>query len=140
MREYSGVHDFRDLDVWKWCRELRKDVELLATKLPRHEQSRLADQMVRAARSVTANLAEGFGRFHYQESIQSCRMARGSLSELLDHLQVALDNKYLDAKTLAELESRVNSGTKLINGFIRYLSLRKNGAGVGRSTGKSINR
>jgi len=96
--------------------------------------------MVRAARSVTANLAEGFGRFHYQESIQSCRMARGLLSELLDHLQVALDNKYLDTKEFAELESRVNSGTKLVNGFIRYLSQRKDGAGAGRSTGKLMNR
>lgn len=140
MPEYRGVRDFRDLEVWQWCRELRRDVEALASTLPRAEQPRLSDQMVRAARSVTANLAEGFGRFHYRESVQSCRMARGSLFELLDHLQVALDNGYLDAKNFVELGSRVNSGVKLVNGFIRYLSKRKNGAGLDRSTDQPVNR
>jgi len=96
--------------------------------------------MVRAARSVIANLAEGYGRFHFQESAQSCRMAPGSLFELLEHLQVTQDNKYIDGRSLVELESQVNSGVKLANGFVRYLSQRKDGAGRSRSTDKPINR
>ena len=91
MAEFRGVSDFRDLEVWRWCRDLRRDIETFCERLPRKEQTRLVDQMVRASRSVTANVAEGFGRFHYLETVQSCRMARGSLSELLDHLVVASD-------------------------------------------------
>ncbi len=85
--------------------------------------------MIRAARSVTANLAEGFGRFHYLETIQACPMARGSLFELLDHLQVAADNSYLKPPEFKAYEARVASGIKLLNGFVRYLQKRKEGIG-----------
>ena len=139
--DFRGVRDFRNLDVWKWCRELRGDIETFSQRLPRHEQQRLGDQMIRAARSVTANLAEGFGRFHYLETVQSCRMARGSLFELLDHLQVAVDNGYLKAPDFKDYEARVTSGIKLLNGFVRYLQQRKAGgrSPVYRSTSKPVN-
>src|SRR3970040_206126 len=100
--------------------------------------------MCRAAGSLTANLAEGFGRFHYLETVQSCRMARGSLFELLDHLVVAGDNRYLNAAEFKALEDRVNSGMKLLNGFVRYLQSRKDGprkdSGRARSTDEPVNR
>lgn len=92
--------------------------------------------MIRAARSVTANLAEGFGRFHYLETIQACRMARGSLFELLDHLQVAADNGYIKAQEFQSYETRVASGIKLLNGFVRYLQKRKGGP---KKTSESVN-
>ena len=137
---FRGAHDFRDLEVWKWCRELRRDVEKLCQRLPRSEQYRLGDQMLRAARSLTANVAEGFGRFHYLETVQSCRMARGSLCELLDHLQVALDNGYLKTVEFKSYEQRVTSGLKLLNGFARYLQQRRDGPARSQSTSKPVNR
>jgi len=141
-KEFRGAKDFRDLEVWRWCRELRRDIERFSQRLPRQEQLRLADQMIRAARSVTANLAEGFGRFHYLETVQSCRMARGSLCELLDHLQVAVDNGHLKPAEFNNYEQRVTSGLRLLNGFMRYLRERKDGAGRSRvqSTNKPVNR
>ncbi len=141
---FHGARDFRDLEVWKWCRELRRDVELFCRRLPRHEQMRLADQMIRAARSVTANVAEGIGRYHYLETIQSCRMARGSLYELLDHLQVAADNGYLKTGEFKAYDERIRSASKLLNGFVRYLRERRDGTGrisnKTRLTNKPINR
>ncbi|MFQ5817161.1 MAG: four helix bundle protein [Terriglobia bacterium] len=95
--------------------------------------------MIRAARSTTANLAERFDRFHYRETIQACRMARGSLFELLDHLQVAADNGYLKAPEFKSYEVRVESGAKLLNGYIRYLQKRKNSARASQSTNRPIN-
>lgn len=92
--------------------------------------------MIRAARSVTANLAEGFGRFHYLETIQACRMARGSLFELLDHLEVAADNGYIKAQEFQSYETRVASAIKLMNGFVRYLQKRKGGP---KKTSESVN-
>ena len=139
-QEFRGASDFRNLEVWKWCRELRRDIETFCQRLPRQEQQRLGDQMIRVARSITANLAEGFGRFHYLETIQACRMARGSLFELLDHLQVSSDNGYLKALEFKTYEARVESGLKLLNGYIRYLQKRKNSSRASPLTTKPINR
>lgn len=63
--ENREIKTFEDLDVWKFCRELRNKLVKLARRLPAEEKFRLADQIIRAARSVTNNLAEGYGRFHY---------------------------------------------------------------------------
>jgi len=60
------------------------------------------DQIIRAKRSVTANIAEGFGRYHFQENIQFCRTARGSLSELLDHMITSFDNLYISEEKLTD--------------------------------------
>ena len=86
---------FEELDCWKKAVALRKKLSLLVKTFPAEEKFRLIDQILRAARSVTANIAEGFGRFHYQEYIQYCRQSRGSLYEIIDHLIVAADEKYI---------------------------------------------
>jgi len=65
--------EFRKLDVWKKCREIRIMFWKQYKKFPSVEKFKLSDQMVRASRSSAANIAEGHGRFHYQENIQFCR-------------------------------------------------------------------
>ena len=80
-----------DLEIWKKSRVFRKDISALAKSFPDFEKYKLVDQIIRSSRSITANIAEGHGRFHYQENIQFCRTARGSLHETFDHLTVALD-------------------------------------------------
>ena len=117
---------FETLEVWKAARELRKEISSLAKSLPPAEQYRLADQMIRASRSVTANIAEGHGRYHYQENIQFCRQSRGSLYELLDHLTVALDENYIPEETFKSFRTRMFGVTKMLNGYIRYLKGKKN--------------
>ena len=116
---------FENLEVWQLSRSLRRELSSLARSLPVDERFRLADQVVRASRSVTANIAEGHGRYHYQENIQYCRQARGSLHELIDHLTVALDENYIDATAFSELKARVNEIIRKLNGYIHYLSQRK---------------
>jgi four helix bundle protein len=94
------MKSFEDLDCYKKASALRRKISSLAKALPADEKYRLTDQLIRAARSVTANIAAGFGRFHYQEYIQYCRQARGSLYEIslyeiIDHLIVAEEEKYI---------------------------------------------
>ena len=82
--------------------------------------------MIRASRSVTANLAEGYGRFHYKENIQFCRQARGSLFELIDHLTVALDEKYINTGNTGEFKSlrtKYYNLIKKLNSYIKYLKI-----------------
>ena len=113
------------MEVWKFCRELRNKLTKLAKNLPEEEKFRLTDQIIRAARSVTNNLAEGYGRFHYQENIQFCRQGRGSLYELIDHLIVCLDEKYLNNEQFSNYRNNCIRGIQLINGYIRYLFKQK---------------
>ena len=117
---------FETLEVWIEARKLRSLISDIARNLPSDERFRLADQIIRAARSVTANIAEGYGRYHYQENIQFCRQARGSLYELLDHLTVALDEKYITEETFLEIKTIIFSVVKILNGYIAYLKERKN--------------
>lgn len=101
MKEYKG--GFEDLNVWKEARKFRSAISKIAKGFPLEEKYKLTDQMLRSSRFVTANIAEGYGRFHYQENIQFCRQARGSLMETLDHLICALDEKYVDQSILKTL-------------------------------------
>ena len=79
MTHERRITDFKDLEVWRAARVLRSEMYRVAGSLPDFEKFGLASQLRRAATSVTANIAEGFGRFGYQENIQFCRQARGSI-------------------------------------------------------------
>ncbi len=119
-------HNIYDLEVWKKGREFRKEISELTKTFPKDEKYRLVDQMIRASRSITANVAEGHGRFHYQENTQFCRQARGSLVEMYDHLVVALDEGFIDDSQFNVLFKKYEELIKMINGYISYLQRRKN--------------
>ncbi len=123
------MHSFEELEVYKSARELRMTVSGLTKKLPAEEKFRLTDQLIRASRSVTANIAEGFGRYHYQENIQFCRMARGSLHEIPEHLNCAHDEKYIGEEVCSALRNQVHHCMKILNGYIAYLVRAKNSGG-----------
>ncbi|HQO20963.1 MAG TPA: four helix bundle protein [Acidobacteriota bacterium] len=116
---------FEDLVVWQKCRDLRKTMSSMVKTLPAGERTRLADQILRASRSVTANIAEGYGRFHYQENIQFCRQARGSLYELLDHLSVSADEGYIKLDEFEDVRNEIAEAVKLLNGYVAYLKKEK---------------
>jgi len=117
--------NFRDLDTWKRCREIRRKIWTLCKNFPGEEKYRLSDQMIRASRSSTANIAEGYGRFHFQENIQFCRQARGSLYELIDHVLVAEECEYIDNALAEGLIDEIKTSIIVLNGYIKYLKTRK---------------
>ena len=118
--------NFKDLEVWQKARLLRNDISKMTKSFPKDEKFKLIDQMIRASRSVTANIAEGYGRFHYQENIQFCRHSRGSLTELQDHLTVALDETYISVEVEIELNKKIEECIRMLNGYIRFLKNSKN--------------
>lgn len=77
--------------------------------------------MRRAAVSLTNGIAEGHGRFHYQENIQFLRQSRGSLKELIDDINVCIDENYYDSKRLNNLKQEGYELLKKLNGYIKYL-------------------
>ena len=74
----ENLKAFESLEAWKVAKELRIEVSTLTKTFPKHEQYRLTDQIIRSSRSVAANIAEGYGRYHYLENMRFCRIARGS--------------------------------------------------------------
>ncbi len=117
----SDLKTFETLACYQSASELRKKVSRFCKTLPKEEAYRLKDQMIRSSRSVTANIAEGYGRHHHQENLQFCRIARGSLTETLDHLIVARDEIYLTDVAYAELRTLLEEVWKILNGYISYL-------------------
>jgi len=117
--------DFRDLEVWQQCREIRREVWNLSKTFPREEKYRLSDQMIRSSRSASDCIAEGYGRFHYQENIQFCRHARGSLFELMNQVDTALDCEYIAENYFNKLIDKIQNAIRTLNGYIRYLKKQK---------------
>ena len=116
---------FENLEVWKTARELRIFVALLCKKFPKHELYSLLPQIKNSSRSVTANIAEGYGRFHYQENIQFCRQSRGSLEETKDHIYTALDENYITQEDFKIFIDKYERCLKLLNGYLSYIKAEK---------------
>lgn len=120
-----SLRSFEELEVYKKARVFRKEVSVLCKALPKEELYKLVDQMKRASRSVTNQIAEGCGRFHYQENIQFCRIARGSLDEMHDHLNICLDEDFITEEQNQKLKLLKNEIRRMLNGYIAYLAKAK---------------
>ena len=116
---------FEDLQVYQAARAFRRLIYRAAKSLPDLERYNLNLQMRRAAVSLTNNIAEGHGRFHYTDNVRFVLISRGSLAELADDLNVCEDETYLAPDQLVALRAEAESLMRQINGYIRYLRERK---------------
>lgn len=117
----ATARTFQDLEVWKLGRSLRRKLYELAKTLPADEHYNLARQIKAAAISLTANIAEGFGRFHYKENVQFCRIARGSACEIQDHLLTCLDERYITPTLHQELDQELTTFLRTLNAYIKAI-------------------
>src|SRR6266705_3554704 len=115
---------FEDLEVYKAAREFRKAMYVVTRRLPDFEKYDLASQIRRASVSLTNNMAEGHGRYHYPDQIRFFLHSRGSLEELVDDLNVCLDENYLSIDEGTKLKEKARGVLILINGYLRYLRSR----------------
>ena len=118
------------MEVYQVAREFRKAMYGVTRRLPSFEKFELASQVCRAAVSLTNNLAEGHGRYHYLEQIKFTLQSRGSLEELIDDLNVCADEKYLPTDEVEGLKQQAWRVYQVTNGYIRYLRERKAGASL----------
>jgi len=123
MDQYS----FEQLEVYKLARQYRNKIYKLTYKLPKEEKYNLVGQMRKAALSLTNNIAEGHGRYHYQENIQFLRQSRGSPEELFDDLNVCIDENYVDEDYIEQLKQEGYALLKKLNSYVKYLKDRKAG-------------
>jgi four helix bundle protein len=127
--EKKSPSTFEDLEVYQVAREFRKAMYRIGKRLPDIEKFGLASQVRRAALSLTNNIAEGHGRYHYLDQIKFTLQSRGSLEELIDDLNVCADEGYLPIEEIGSLKQQGWRLRQLIDGYIRYLRDQKNAAG-----------
>lgn len=116
---------FENIKAWQLSREFNKEIYVIIRKFPRDEKFVLGQQMQRAVVSISSNIAEGFGRYSYQENIQFCRIARGSVNEILSQLHIALDEKYIIEQEFNNLYKKGREIEKSINGYIAFMKNQK---------------
>ena len=131
-----GFQTFEDLEVYK-AREFRKAMYTVNRRLPDFEKYELGSQIRRASVSLTNNIAEGHGRFHYPDEIRFFLHSRGSLEELVDDLNICLGERYLSSEEVAKLKEQARGVLILINGYLRYL--RSRSSSVRESDGADSN-
>ncbi len=119
-------HSFENVKAWQLTRNFRKSIYNISKNFPKEELYCLTSQIRRAVLSIGANIAEGYGRYNFQENIQFCRIARGSLNEVLDHLYLALDNGYISNEIFTDLYSEGRNIELALNGYINFLKNQKN--------------
>lgn len=120
-----GIKSFEDLICYQKAALMRRKVSVIVKTYPKEEKYRLVDQMIRSSRSAPAQIAEGYGRFHFQENIQYCRQGRGSLYELIDHLIASEEEKYITIEMLDSYKAEIIECITILNGYINYLEKAK---------------
>lgn len=113
------IKDFYELDVWKQAHQITLNIYKITKSFPNSEKFGITDQLRRASSSISANIAEGYGRFHYKDKIKFYLQARGSLKEVQNFIFLAKDLKYIGEKSAEELWLKSKTCEKLINGLIR---------------------
>lgn len=116
-----GYQSFEDLDVWKKARALKIQIRELTKSFPPEERYRLTDQLVRSSRSICTQIAEGHGRRTFPDRLRFTIIARGSLSEMLNHLIDAYDCTHITTEVLGFYRLKVTDLEMVMNGYINYL-------------------
>ena len=118
----KNVKSFEDLEAYKASRVFRMFIhsKIVPLLLAKNEYD-LLNQIKRSSRSITANVAEGYGRFHYMDNSKFCGISRGSLYETLEHCITANDELLISNDLLTESRTLFDKAIAPLNGYINYL-------------------
>lgn len=124
-----SISGLEKLDVWSKARDfaVRVNKEVLSL-LPVEEKWSLNQQLRRSSQSIPANIAEGHGRFYFQDNVRFCYIARGSLEEALSHIDYAYKVGYISETVYKSFAIDGENLNRLINGYIGFLKKSKQGA------------
>lgn len=117
MASYTS---FEELDCYQKCRALRKWIHKFLGDNKIRDRD-IVQNIMRAGRSTTRNIAEGFGRHHHKENMQYCRISRGSIHEILDDFNIIYNEGLAKEMDLKEGRTIAHQALKSLNGYINYL-------------------
>jgi four helix bundle protein len=123
----AGKRGFEDLECYILALDIIVNAYELARNLPREEKYDLAVQIRRSAKSITANIAEGYGRYHYLDSLKYYSIARGELNETLAHFINARVLGYIDQESFEQIYALIRKTEVTLNGFMNYIRKKRSG-------------
>ncbi len=126
--EQNGLAEIRshkDLDVWELSMKLAEDCYSVTKSFPREEAFGQTSQIRRAAVSIPANIAEGYGRDGTASFIQFLRVAQGSQKELETHILLSRRVGLLSEDTATPLLARIESVGRMLRNLIRSLEAKR---------------
>lgn len=112
---------FKDMPVWQKSLNLSADVFKISSQLPKSEDYGLTSQIRRSSNSITANIAEAFGRKQKMDKSRFYHIARGSAHETQSHLLYGNKVGYFNSLVIKEVFEEYNSLIHEINKILKSL-------------------
>jgi four helix bundle protein len=120
------MRGFEDLECYQLAMNIFREGYKIASLLPAEEKYNLADQLRRASTSIVLNIAEGYDRYHYLDSLRFYYFARGSIMEVLSAF-IACDDRAYTHSELSQQRELCHAALRSLNGYIRYVRTQQQG-------------
>lgn len=124
----AGKRGFEDLACYQLALDVIVNAHSTAKTLPPEEKYDLASQIRRSSKSVAANIAEGYGRYHFLDSLRVYAIARGELNETLSHFITAKTLGYITEDYFKQVYQLCRQAEIALNGFMAYIRKQRAGA------------
>jgi four helix bundle protein len=114
------------LEIWRKAVDYAVDIcQNVIPLFPQEEKWALSSQLRRSVQSIPFNIAEGYGRYNFQETIHFCYIARGSMAETKTHLVLAFRMGYIQEVVYSKYLDQLTDLGKMTHGFITHLRKQK---------------
>jgi four helix bundle protein len=120
-----AIESYKDLDVWQMALGLAEECYLLTARFPKDEMYGMSAQVRRAAVSIPANIAEGYGRDQTGSFLQFLRIAQGSARDLETHLILTERIRLAEEQAVVPLLESCERISKMLRSLIRSLESRR---------------
>jgi four helix bundle protein len=114
------IYSFEKLEVYQLARKFKIDIKLMSQGFPKEERFDLISQINRSSASISANLAEGSGRSSNFDQAHFTNMSYSTALETIDHLNTALDMKYINEDRYTELRVKLDAILNKLNSLYKY--------------------
>ena len=118
--------ELENLEIYQISMVISEKIWEITKTWPYFEKDTIGKQIVRSADSISANISEGFGRYHYNDSRNFLFFARGSLYETLTWLKKARDRNLIKNEEFEHLQKQCLRLTVKLNNFIKTIGKRVN--------------
>ena len=124
----KGKRGFEDLECYQLALEVMAKIHAFSKTLPPDEKYDLYLQIRRSSKGVTGNIAEGYGRYHYLDSLRIYSIARGELNETLARLIDAKILGYIQQPEFEALYKLIRQTEQTLNGYMNYVRRQRAGS------------
>lgn len=115
------MQNIDSLEIYQDALEFSNTIWDIVIKWDYFSQKTIGSQLVRSCDSISANIAEGYGRYHFKENLHFCYYARGSFEETKDWIRKASQRNLLKKQNLEKIDVFINNFSKRLNSYIKYI-------------------